>query len=307
VKKRILEVLRGRQEPVSGERLSEVLGTSRVSVWKHVRALQALGYGIEATRRGYRLKSTPDALFPWEFGGREDRIHYLEEADSTMTRAAGLARNGCPPMTVVIAERQTGGRGRLKRTWDSPPGGLYFTLVLRPAVSPLLSARITFYTAAVLVEVLRRRYHIDAMVKWPNDILVGGRKLCGMLSEMEAETDLIAFLNVGVGINANNDTAAHRDIAVSLRELLGRTVSRRALLEDFLETFEGGFSAAASEESVTRWKRHATTLNREVEVATTRETFSGLARDVDENGALIIEMADGSRRRVLFGDCFHRS
>ena len=134
MKAEILNILRNQQDLVSGEHLSETLGISRVSVWKHIQKLRDHGYRIDASATGYRLGESPDELFPWEFYGRSERIAYYPEIGSTMDAAKELAREGCEPMTVVVAGRQTSGRGRLQRPWISDPGGLYFTMVLRPTV-----------------------------------------------------------------------------------------------------------------------------------------------------------------------------
>ena len=135
-KGQILHLLRKEGDTVSGEVLSTALGLSRTAVWKQVRKLQELGYAIEASAKGYRLDGSPDAPLPWEFPGREETVHYFTEVSSTMDIARKLARDGCPPFSVVVADRQTKGRGRLQRSWHSEPGGLYFTVVLRPSLPP---------------------------------------------------------------------------------------------------------------------------------------------------------------------------
>ena len=223
---------------------------------------QEIGYPIEATSKGYCLISAPDVLYPWEFGNRESKIHYFDAVDSTMDVARGLARNNCPHFTVVIAGRQTKGRGRLKRTWLSSEGGLYFTMILRPKIPPVLSSRVNFAASMILVRTLRKMFEIDAMVKWPNDILIDGRKVSGLLSEMEAETDMVRFVNVGVGINVNNDPTAGEPMAISLKKILGRTIPRKALLSEFLDRFENRLNNGALENVVSEWKEYAETLNR---------------------------------------------
>jgi BirA family biotin operon repressor/biotin-[acetyl-CoA-carboxylase] ligase len=146
----ILKELRSRQDIVSGEYLSSTLGISRVSVWKHIHRLQELGYSILSTANGYQLLGSPDILFPWEFGDREDRIHYFAELSSTMDTAKEIARKNCSDFTVVIAGRQTAGRGRLNRQWLSEDGGLYFTLVLRPEIPLPASFRVNFLASLTL-------------------------------------------------------------------------------------------------------------------------------------------------------------
>ena len=305
MKEKILNILRAEKEVVSGEDLSSRLGVSRVSVWKHIKKLQEAGYTIEATPKGYVLTGTPDVLYPWEFGDRASKIHYFDAVDSTMNIARDLARNQCPHFTVVIAGRQEKGKGRLKRTWRSSEGGLYFTIVVRPDIPPALSSRINFAASMVLAQTLRSRFNVHAAVKWPNDILVDGKKLAGILSEMDAETDRVNFINIGIGINVNNDPTPYEPTAASLKQILGKPVERRELLKVFLDGFEHTIDDANLVNVVSQWKRYTQTLNRQVRIVTTREVAQGLAVDVDDDGALILEMPDGSLKRIIYGDCFH--
>lgn len=304
MKKRILQILRTSQTPVSGQALSAKLGVSRVSVWKHIAKLREHGYLIDANAKGYRLTQEIDALFPWEFDRREPLIHYFAETGSTMDIARDLARRGCAEFTTVIAERQTKGRGRLNRTWHSEDGGLYFTVVTRPKLAPAHSYLVCFAASTALAETIQTRYKIDAGLKWPNDILVDGRKLAGMLSEMEAEADLVAYLALGIGLNVNNDPRAVEANAVSIRALLGRSVSRKRLLAAFLERFEARLHGNTLESIVSDWKRHTVTLNKAVKIVTIKETLEGVAIDIDPTGALVLETADGSMHKVVYGDCF---
>jgi BirA family biotin operon repressor/biotin-[acetyl-CoA-carboxylase] ligase len=305
MKGKILDILKAEKEVVSGENLSERLGISRVSVWKHIKKLQEVGYHIEASPKGYFLVSAPDILYPWEFGERASRIHYFEAVDSTMDIARDLARNSCPHFTVVIAGQQKKGRGRLKRTWLSSEGGLYFTVVVRPEMPPVHSSRVNFAASMILARTLRSLFKVDAAVKWPNDILVDGKKLAGILSEMDAETDRINFINIGIGINVNNDPMPYEPMATSLKKILGKEVERKKLLKVFLDRFEHMVNETDLVNAVSQWKRYTQTLNRQVKIVTTRETAQGLAVDVDDDGALILKMADGSLKRIIYGDCFH--
>jgi BirA family biotin operon repressor/biotin-[acetyl-CoA-carboxylase] ligase len=305
MKSRILDMLRSSGETVSGEVLSESLGISRVSVWKHVRKLQAAGYQITAGSRGYRLDGEPDVPYPWEFPEREHRMHHFDAVDSTMDIARELARDDCPPYTVVVAESQRKGRGRLRRDWHSEAGGLYVTVVLRPELPPALSTRVIFTASVELCRTLEHRYNLSPRVKWPNDILVEERKICGMLSEMEAEADRVSYLNIGIGLNVNNDPTREGTEATSLRRLLGGPVGRKALLAEFLDRFEARLEEGATNEVMSAWKRRSGTLNRPVRVATRDRVYEGLAVDIDDDGALRLRLSDGSEQRVIHGDCFH--
>jgi BirA family biotin operon repressor/biotin-[acetyl-CoA-carboxylase] ligase len=305
VKGQILNILKTETRVVSGEILSARLGISRVAVWKHIKKLQEVGYNIEATPKGYLFISAPDALYPWEFEEKEYRVHYFDEVNSTMDIARELARKDCPHFTVVVAGRQKQGRGRLKRTWLSSQGGLYFTIVVRPQIPPVLSSRVNFAASMILAQTLRNMFNINAMVKWPNDVLVDGRKISGILSEMEAEIDRVSFISIGIGINVNNDPTPHEPMATSLKKILGKKVPRIEVLKVFLDRFEDALNDADFDNVVSEWKRYTQTLNRHVRIVTAHDVSEGLAVDVDDNGALMLKLADGSVKKIIYGDCFH--
>ena len=304
-KGQLLKELRSQREIISGEQLSATLGISRVSVWKHIHKLQELGYQIMSTPNGYRLIDSPDIPFPWEFADHNFNILYYPEVSSTMDTAKELARKDCPDFTVVVAGRQTRGRGRLRRQWLSDDGGLYFTMVLRPDIPVLLSSRVNFLASLTLARVLRELFQIDAAVKWPNDILVDGHKISGMLSELEAETDRVLFISIGMGINVNNDPSGAESAASSLKKITGREISKKMLLARFLAEFEECIKRADFENVISEWKRYTVTLNRRVKIVTHKEVSEGLAVDVEQDGALILELADGTRKKIVCGDCFH--
>jgi len=304
MKAQILGILRSKNTVVSGEELSAALGISRVSIWKHIHKLLDLGYQILSTSGGYRLESSPDILFPWEYRGNAANILYYPEVTSTMDIARDLARKSCPDLTVVIAGRQTKGRGRLKRRWLSDDGGLYFTMVLRPSIPVQLAFRVNFLASLTLACVIREMLQIDARVKWPNDILVNERKISGMLSELEAEADRVFFINIGMGINVNNDPSGAEPGATSLKMIAGREVSKKDLLAHFLERFSDRIRNAALENVISEWKKYTVTLGRQVKIVTQREESEGLAVDVDENGALVLKLASGEPKKIIYGDCF---
>ena len=307
MKDRIVKILKQNKGIVSGQSLSEQLGISRVAVWKHIQKLQELGYDILATASGYRLENCPDVPYPWEFPGWESRIIYYPELTSTMVAAKELARNDCPDFTTVVAGRQTGGRGRLNRIWTSEEGGLYFTMVLRPDLPPVLSFKVGFLASLTLSQTLNEIFDIEARVKWPNDILVNERKISGMLSELEAEADRVAFINIGVGINVNNDPPKVQPAATSIKQILGREVSKKDILFRYLDAFEKKVQTADFDRIVQEWKQYTVTLNRNVRVVTNKEVVTGRAIDVDDSGALILRCADGSLQKIIYGDCFHQS
>jgi len=300
-----MAILRDALQPLSGEEIGRQLQVSRVAVWKHIDQLKKSGVEIESTARGYRLVTMPDTPFPWLFGARAPLIHYHPELDSTMNRAKEMARAGCPPYTVVIADRQTQGRGRMQRVWQSEEGGLYFSIVLRPSVIPKEGPLVNFAVALDLVLALEQCCGIAAQVKWPNDVLVDERKIAGILSQMEFEADQITFINIGIGLNLNNRPEVTDKPAVSAMQLTGKRVNRAELLSTFLDYFEKRMTAFSRQAVIEAWKARTVTLGRRVTIATVRDTYEGLAVDVDEDGGLILEMADGARRTVFYGDCFH--
>ena len=304
MKSHIIKRLKEDNGIISGRQLSEELEISRVSIWKHIQKLQEMGYPIVSTAKGYRLRHCPDLLYPWEFPDRESQIHYHHEVSSTMDVAGDLARSGCPHFSVVVSEKQKNGRGRLKRSWLSSKGGLYFTVVLRPEIPPALSPLLNFSAAVAMVQTLNEQHQLNAQVKWPNDIMVSERKLAGILSKMEAEGDLVTYVNIGIGINVNNDPTKKEPNATSLKKELAHSVSRQRLLAGFLKRFEEKSKTETVTGIVSEWKPYAATLNRPVRVVTHNEVFEGVAVDVDDSGALIIKDKNDALQKIVCGDCF---
>ncbi len=304
-KTHILDILKHADQVVSGETLSAELGISRVAIWKHIRNLIQAGVPIVSSPKGYRLENDPDSLHSSGFGARQALIHYLHETTSTMDDAAELARRGCPAFSVVVAERQTRGRGRMQRVWLSQDGGLYFTVVVRPEI-PVVQAGMANLAAAVdLADVLRTDYRIDAGLKWPNDILVDNRKLCGILSQMQAEGEQVGYVTVGIGLNVNNSPETGESNAVSMQSLVGGPVPRRKILEAFLDRFEKRMAAFDPQVVMAQWKALNVTLGQTVMVLTIKEKIEGIAEDVDALGGLMVRQTDGTLKTVMVGDCFH--
>jgi BirA family biotin operon repressor/biotin-[acetyl-CoA-carboxylase] ligase len=304
-KKRILNALREYGDYLSGETLSKQLGTSRVSIWKHIHSLKEDGYVIEASPRGYRLVSSPDLLLPYEFPGLEQRIHYFPEIGSTMDAARELAKKGVGEGTIVIAEAQTHGRGRLSREWLSPEGGIYFTLVLRPRINPAYAPRINLMVSIAVATTIRRLFGLKAELKWPNDVLIEGRKVCGILAEMDAEMDVVNFVNVGIGINANTSIPQFEKAVTSLKDALGKEISRKEFLSALLAEIERQQPLLMKADLLEEWKKLSVTLNEDVRILSQDEVMVGRAIDIDTTGALIIKERNGSLKQALAGDCIH--
>jgi len=305
MKSHILKAIRECSGYLSGETLSKQLGISRVSIWKHIRSLKEDGYVIEASPRGYRLVSSPDLLLPYEFPGLEQKIHYFWEISSTMNVARELAKRGALEGTIVIAEVQTRGRGRLSREWLSPEGGIYFTLVLRPRISPAYAPRINLLASIAVAATIRKLFGLNAELKWPNDVLIEGKKVCGILAEMDAEIDVVNFVNVGIGINANTSVPQFKKTATSLKDALGREISRKELLSALIMEIEQWLPLLMKADLLEEWKKLSATLNRDVIIMSLGEEVIGQAIDIDATGALILKSQDGSLRTVLVGDCIH--
>ena len=301
----ILKALKESAGHVSGEALSHHLGTSRVAIWKHIRRLRQDGYDIESSSLGYRLNSSPNLLLPYEFPGMEQKIHHFSEVSSTMDIARELARNGAEEGTVVIAESQSRGRGRLERKWYSPQGGIYLSIILRPQVTPAYAPRINLLVAVAIARTIRELFGLKAELKWPNDVLIGGKKVCGILAEMDAEMDRVNYVNVGIGLNANALVSGHEENAVSLRDKAGREISRKEFCNSALRAIEEMQTMLTGADLLDAWRGLSSTLNREVRITAPGEVIEGRAVDIDDHGALMVKTGGGALRHVFAGDCIH--
>lgn len=318
-KDQLLEQLKAEQgEWVSGQALSERLSVSRSAVSKHVQTLRSAGYGIESlSRRGYRFQNIPDRLLPAEIrDGLETRyfgkseIAHFSEIDSTNARAKEMAAKGAAEGTVVVAEKQTKGRGRKGRDWFSPvTGGIYCSLIFRPDFPPDQGPRITFLSAVAAAEALGRFVPSGLTVKWPNDILFNGKKVAGILTEMTSEMDTIDYAVVGIGINVNTDTFPReiRQTATSLYRETNQRFSRVAILRVYLEAMEKWYDVLRNEgfaPILKKWGAMAHIVGKAIRVEMVDKTIEGNVRAVDPDGVLILEDGDGASHRILSGDVF---
>jgi BirA family biotin operon repressor/biotin-[acetyl-CoA-carboxylase] ligase len=304
-RRRVLSSLAG--EPVTGPEIAEELGVSRAAVWKHVEALREAGFGIESRENGYVLTDVPEfgaAAVEYDLDAGFD-IEYHDRVESTNDLARRLAAEGASDV-AVLADEQTGARGRLDREWSSPSGGVWASLLCRPDLPP---AQVPIYTLAAAVattEAVRDR-GVDAAIKWPNDVLVGGetpgdeQKLVGILTEMEGEADRVSWVVVGIGLNANTEADAVPETATTLQERVG-PIDRASLTRDLLERFAELRADTGS--VLPAWRELSGTLGRRVRVETPTDDVVGEAVDVEFPGALVVETADG-KRRVSAGDCEH--
>ena len=311
----LLSFLREEENFVSGEVLAARVGLSRAGVWKRLHRLKAMGYIIEGEpRRGYRLVAAPDKLLPEEvlyrLGTKTLRgpIYHLEIAESTNDMAKVLGSQGAAEGTLIVAETQTAGRGRLGRSWLSPPGlGIYVSLLLRPPLPPNELPQITLSTAVSVVRALTRAVGVTPGIKWPNDLILKGKKLGGILTEMETESDQIRYLVVGMGLNVNNPDFSPElgGRATSLLKEEGRSFPRLTILKAWLEEFEAlylQFLARGFPEILEEWKQHSVTLGKYVAVRQGPRQIEGLAREVAADGALVLETTRGEEIRVTSGE-----
>jgi len=315
---RILRLLRADPDVwISGEELSRQLGVSRSAVWKHIRTLRQEGYDIGASpRKGYRLTQVSPWLLPAEIQeglrtqrfGKEEVV-YFRETDSTNTRAKDLAAGGAPEGTLVIAEAQTGGRGRKGRSWFSPPGeGIYLSMVLRPRISPIEAPKITLIAGIAAAETLLEAFPgLDVHIKWPNDILVGAKKVAGTLTEIASDMDQVAYVVSGMGINVNGRRfpAELKEIASSICVETGCPADRAVLVRSLLERYEKeymSFLQKGPAPMLDRWKALSRTLGKRIQVDTPQGRRTGTARDLDRDGGLLLEDDQGRMFTIISGD-----
>jgi len=307
---RILTRLLG-GETLSREAMARELGVTRAAVFKHIEQLRAMGFEIESVpRQGYRLVSCPDSLMaPVVLGGLDTQwagreIVYFPETDSTNRRARMLAQEGAAHGTLVLADSQTAGRGRRGRGWISPAGeGIFMSLLLRPNVHPSQVAKLSLLTALAVAEAICAETGLDARIKWPNDIVIAGRKVCGLLLEMTADESAVYDVVAGVGINVHQKEfdAEIAHTASSLDLLAGKTFSRAALVRAFLSAFEEAM-ALADEEMMAQYVARSATLGQRVQVIGLTGTFTGVAKGVTDSGSLLVEDEEGAVREVLAAD-----
>ncbi len=302
---------------LSGEEISRRLHVSRTAIWKKMKHLRELGYEIEAsTRLGYRLIRAPDILSPTEIKPflKTKRlgkiIHYFHTLDSTNTKAYELAVGGAEEGEVVIAESQTKGKGRLGRIWFSPPYvNLYLSIILRPNIPPHQASLITLLAAVATAKAIEVCSDLRPSIKWPNDILLDGRKVAGLLNEIQSETDRIHFVILGIGVNLNVDGESFpkeiRSLATSIKRERGRPISRKDFLSVLLHQLEDGYTLflkEGGEPILKAWKERAQLEGKTVKVTSFGETLSGIAVGLDSDGALLLKMEDGRQKRILAGD-----
>lgn len=316
---RLLSMLKAESgQWISGEVLCKKLNISRAAVSKHMRILKETGYTIESsTKKGYLLTGIADKIIHQEileslntemFGRQE--IHIFEETDSTNIQARLLAEKGAPHGSVVIAENQSQGRGRKNRSWFSiPDRSIIISLIIRPDLPPEQAPRITLMAAVALARTLIRLTDLDIRIKWPNDILIGNKKLAGISTGLSTDMDAVNYVILGLGLNVSIEQKEFPDeiqaIATSITVESNRTISRVSIIREFLTQFETcydmlcqkGFDPLLSE-----WKEHARIIGEPISVALTDKTITGVVLDVNSDGVLIVETDDRTVHKIYSGD-----
>ncbi len=317
-KHKILRLLRDSGTPISGEKLGDELGISRVAIHKHIKGLRDEGYLLDVTHSGYQLARDASAPFSsWEFDAGEG-ILVLEKTGSTMDEAHRQAMRKPGEDFILAARTQTGGRGRRERSWASPEGGLWVTRVIHPAASVSHLARYTLAAAAALAKLLRSDYGIAAEVKWPNDVIVNHRKVAGILTEGRFSGDQIQYMAIGMGLNVNNQTSPE---ATALKEISGREEDRRQLLRGWISAGDGIFTDPEFLQGKGKswWSDFLYGIGSKVAYSMSHPTVDageastkqvepagkqirGYIREVDALGRLVLEKENGRKVRLTAGD-----
>ena len=316
MKEEILKMLRETDGYISGQELCNKFGVSRTAIWKVMKQLKEAGYNIEAQQnKGYHIVSAPDVMDAaelksiWKPKWVGCEILYFDSIDSTNTKAQELAEKGYPSGTLVVADKQIAGKGRRGRNWESPSGcGIFMTLMLKPDINPNNASMLTLVSALAVAKALADITGKDAKIKWPNDIVIDGRKVCGILTEMSAQFDYINNIVIGIGINVNNSSFPEEISATasSLRLLSGGKKYRRAeIIEKIMEYFEKYFSIFLETEDlsalVNEYDAMLVNMKRQVKVLDPKEPFEGTAMGITKTGELIVDTWE-SRKLVSSGE-----
>lgn len=320
MKNKVLETLYEKKgKYISLEDISSELEIPQSSVNKHIKSLIDEGYTIECSEANeVSLKEKLTLILPHKlkdilnttYIGKE--IHYFRKVDSTNEVAKRLAQKGSPEGTVVIAEKQEKGKGRGGKPWISPIGGAWMSIILRPDTLPMNAPQLTFTAGVAAAKTIKEEYGLEVGIKWPNDILIDDKKVCGILTEISTEKDSIDYIIAGIGIDANVDLdllpPELREEATSLKTELEEEISRMMLVRKFLENFEAMYSEfnhGNFQKILQKWRKYSKTIGINVEIRKGTEIIQGEAVGVNREGALILELKDGTLRKIISGECRH--
>lgn len=318
MKEKILHLLKENEKNfISGQGISEKLGVSRTAIWKYINVLKEEGYEIESvSKRGYRLVSSPDLLSFEEVSKNlhtkyiGKNIMYFSTIDSTNNKSKELALDGSPNGTVVISEEQTLGRGRLGRNWVSPKyKGIWMSIILKPDTDPMNVPKVTQVGAAAVIKTLNE-LGIKATIKWPNDIVMNNKKICGILTEMSGELNKVNYVIMGIGINVNIDIEDFpeelKDIATSISHEEGRYLKRKDLVSSLLNNFEILYDEFEKEESINLsvniCRENSALIGKEVKIINRGKESIGRAVDLNDEGQLLVQYSDGKIDKIISGE-----
>ena len=309
MKEKILDLLRSAEDYLSGQEICEQFGVSRTAVWKVIRQLEEEGYVIDAVRnRGYRLIQEPDVLntdriracLHTKWAGRT--LMYFDSIDSTNAEAKRQAENGAVHGLLVISDHQTAGRGRRGRVWESQKGdGIFMTLLLKPDIEPMNASMLTLVMGLAVREALAQVDNLDVQIKWPNDIVCNGKKICGILTEMSAQMDFINHIVIGLGINVYNETFPPEmdHIAASIYQQTGVRIRRAELIAEVMERFETYYAQYLKTQNLFYlmdiYNEHLINRGRKVQVLDAKAGFTGTAIGINEAGELLVQTDEGIR------------
>ncbi len=315
MKEAILKCLKETDGYVSGQRLCEMCGVSRTAIWKVMSQLREEGYEIDAVKnRGYRLTSAPDRITPEEIYSHLKTkwacrpTVYYEETDSTNDRIRKLYTEGYGHGTLAVTELQNAGKGRRGRVWQSPKGtNIAHSLLLIPEIHPMNASMLTLVAGLAVCQVLSREVP-DARIKWPNDVVIGGKKVCGILTEMSCEMDYINYVVLGIGLNVNTETFPEEieAVATSLYLATGKKYSRSELIANIWEAFESVYETFIRTEDMPglmdAYNKLLVSKDRQVMIEERGTRSTGIAEGIDREGCLIVRMEDGSKRHIMSGE-----
>lgn len=316
MKTEILKTLREADGYVSGQQLSERFGVSRTAVWKVIRQLQDEGYQVEAVRnKGYRIAASPDVITKEELESLMDTqwagksIIYYDVTDSTNLRIRQMGDEGAPHGTLAVSDRQTAGKGRRGHAWESPAGcSIYMSILHRPQIHPNKASMLTLVMACSVAEGIRDCEDVDIKIKWPNDIIVNGKKLVGILTEMSTQIDYINHVTVGVGINVNQTEFPEeiRQTATSLRLECGHVVRRAPVIAAVMRRLEENYGIFLQTEDLSGLMEKYTSMlvnrDRDVRIIGAKETYQAHALGITPTGELIVRREDGTMENIYAGE-----